>query len=134
MPPRDLGGIISSAFAIYRKNAGPLAAIVAVVVVPLSLLSFLITYLAFAPAHKTVVTAPTTSSLVVQPRSGVAGLFAGLIAIAIGAVTSAILRRRSFVPPPRPPSAIRWMSRRATGGRCADSRASCSYRSWLRSW
>jgi hypothetical protein len=92
MPPRDLGGIISSAFAIYRKNAGRLVLIVAVVVVPLSLLSFLITYFAFAPAHKSVVTTATTSTLVVQPRSGLAGLFAGLIAIAIGAITSAILQ------------------------------------------
>ena len=88
MPPRDLGGIISSAFSIYRRNAGQLLLIVAVVVVPLSLLSFLITYFAFAPAHKTA----TTSNLVVQPRSGVAGVFAGLIAIAIGAIISAILQ------------------------------------------
>ncbi|HEX8859290.1 MAG TPA: hypothetical protein VGC06_09440 [Actinomycetes bacterium] len=92
MPPRDLGGVISAAFAIYRRNAGPLLLVVAVVVVPLSLLSFLITYVAFAPAKKTVVTAPTTSSLVVQPRSGIAALFAGGIAIAIGAITSAILQ------------------------------------------
>jgi hypothetical protein len=90
MPPRDLGGIISS--AIYRRNAGRLGLIVAVVVVPLSLLSFLITYFAFAPAHKRVVTASSTSTLVVQPRSGLAGLFAGLIAITIGAITSAILQ------------------------------------------
>jgi hypothetical protein len=92
MPSRDLGGIISSAFAIYRRNAGRLLLVVAAVVVPLSLLSFAITYFAFAPAHRTVGTAPSTSSLVVQPRGGLAGLVAGLIAIAIGAITSAILQ------------------------------------------
>jgi hypothetical protein len=45
MRPRGLGDILSAAFEIYRNNAGQLVMIVAIVVIPLSLLGALIGHL-----------------------------------------------------------------------------------------
>ena len=53
--PKTLGDILSAAFNIYRANASKLVVIVALVVVPLSFLSALITDVAFAPSTRTVV-------------------------------------------------------------------------------
>ncbi len=54
IPQRDLGAILDAAFKIYGANANKLFVIVAVVVVPLSLISHLLTGVVFA-AHKTTV-------------------------------------------------------------------------------
>jgi hypothetical protein len=89
--PRPPGSLIGRAFELYLRNAGPLLLIVAVVVVPLSLLSFLITYYGFA--HRKIVTfGPTTSVLVAQPHGSIALAVAALIAVTIAAIASAVLQ------------------------------------------
>jgi hypothetical protein len=89
IPPRTSGSLIGRAFELYLRNAGPLLLIVTVVVVPLSLLSFLITYYGFA--HRKIVTfGPTTSVLVAQPHGSKALALAALIAVIIAAIASAV--------------------------------------------
>ena len=51
LPARGLGDILSAAFDVYKANAAKLIGIVAIVVVPLSLIGALLTKLAFKGAN-----------------------------------------------------------------------------------
>lgn len=54
LPSRGLGDILSTAFEVYKANAAKLAVIVAIVVVPLALLSSLFTNVVFDPTTRIV--------------------------------------------------------------------------------
>jgi hypothetical protein len=93
MRPRTLGEILSAAFQIYKDNASGLIMIVAIVVVPLSLLSAaLVHFVAGTTTTKTVSTFGGQSVTVTEPRS--VGLVIGgaVIAAVIGVIISAVLQ------------------------------------------
>jgi hypothetical protein len=97
IPPKRLGEILSSAFNIYKANASQLILIVAVVVVPLSLISALFSGVVFAP-DKVRVT--NTGGVVVVDYAGrglgvalLAGAIGALIAVLISAVLQAAILR-----------------------------------------
>jgi hypothetical protein len=87
IPPKRLGEILSAAFNIYKANASQLILIVAVVVVPLSLVSALFSGVVFAP-DKVRVT--NTGGVVVFDYAG-RGLGVGLLAGAIGALIAVLI-------------------------------------------
>lgn len=91
LAPRDLGGILGAAFDIYRMNAGGLVLIVAVVVIPLTVLSFLITHFALAAKTHVVVIGNQTLN-VIQPRSFAIVILAALVAAAISVIITAVLQ------------------------------------------
>jgi hypothetical protein len=97
IPPKRLGEILTAAFNIYKANASQLILIVAVVVVPLSLISALFSGVVFAP-DKVQVT--NTGGQVVFDYAGrglgvalLAGAIAALIAVLISAVLQAAILR-----------------------------------------
>ena len=97
IPRKTLGEILSSAFNIYKANASQLILIVAVVVVPLSLVSALFSGVVFAP-DKVRVT--NTGGVVVIDYAGrglgvslLAGAIGALIAVLISAVLQAAILR-----------------------------------------
>jgi hypothetical protein len=97
IPPKTLGEILSSAFNIYKANASQLILVVAVVVVPLSLVSALFSGVVFAP-DKVRVT--NTGGVVVFDYAGrglgvalLAGAIGALIAVLISAVLQAAILR-----------------------------------------
>jgi len=85
MRPRTLGEILSAAFDIYKTNASKLIVIVAVVVVPLSLIGALLGQ-AFA-GNEEVVAGQTISD-----RSFGAFVLGAIVAAIIGIIISAILQ------------------------------------------
>jgi hypothetical protein len=84
LPPRGLGDILSTAFEVYKANATKLIVIVAIVVVPLALLSALFTDVIFDPTAEIVNVngVPTLENV---------GFFTVLIAGAIGAVIAFVM-------------------------------------------
>jgi hypothetical protein len=97
IPPKRLGEILSAAFNIYKANASQLILIVAVVVVPLSLISAVFSGVVFAP-DKVRVT--NTGGQVVFDYTGrglgvalLAGAIGALIAVLISAVLQAAILR-----------------------------------------
>jgi hypothetical protein len=97
IPRKTLGEILSAAFNIYKANASQLILIVAVVVVPLSLISALFSGVVFAP-DKVKVT--NTGGVVVFDYAGrglgvvlLAGAIGTLIAVLISAVLQAAILR-----------------------------------------
>jgi hypothetical protein len=84
LPPRGLGDILSTAFEVYKANAAKLIVIVAIVVVPLALLSALFTDVIFDPTAEIVNVngVPTLENV---------GFFTALIAGAIGAVIAFVM-------------------------------------------
>jgi hypothetical protein len=97
IPPKRLGEILSSAFNIYKANASQLILIVAVVVVPLSLISALFSGVVFAPDKVRVTNA---GGVVVFDYAGrglgvalLAGAIGALIAVLISAVLQAAILR-----------------------------------------
>jgi hypothetical protein len=122
IPPKTLGEILSAAFNIYKANASQLILIVAVVVVPLSLVSAIFSGVLFAP-DKVRVT--NTGGVVVFDYAG-RGLGAFLLVGAIGALIailiSAVLQ-----------AAILRAAAQATIGDPVDVEASYRY-GWKRLW
>jgi hypothetical protein len=97
IPPKRLGEILTAAFNIYKANASQLILIVAVVVVPLSLISAVFSGVVFAP-DKVQVT--NTGGQVVFDYAGrglgvalLAGAIGALIAVLISAVLQAAILR-----------------------------------------
>jgi hypothetical protein len=86
LPSRGIGDILSAAFQIYTKNAGQLILIVAIVVVPLSLISFLLTDVVFNGTTEDV------GGIEVTTRTFAVFLGATLAALAISIIISAILQ------------------------------------------
>jgi hypothetical protein len=91
LPARGLGDILSAAFDIYRSNASQLLLIVAVVVVPLSILDFLLSHFAFAP-HKKSERIQNQVVRVTETRSFWIFILAALVATAISFIISALLQ------------------------------------------
>jgi hypothetical protein len=91
LPSRSLGEILSGAFDIYAKNAQGLLLIVAVVVVPLSVLSFLLSHFLFAPDTKEAFLGGQTVTIT-EGRSFGLVLLASLSAAAIAVIISAVLQ------------------------------------------
>jgi hypothetical protein len=87
LPPRGLGDILSTAFEVYRANAAKLVVIVAIVVIPLALLTSLFANVVFAVETRTVEIGGQTVTTVVDTR----GVFTSLIAAAIGAVIAFVM-------------------------------------------
>ncbi len=91
LPPRSFGQIFGTALDIYRRNAAQLLTIVAIVVIPLSIISFLIVRVALAPGTTrqqigdTVVEVP-------EPRSLIVLLLAAGIGAAIAIIINSILQ------------------------------------------
>jgi hypothetical protein len=95
LPPRGLGEILSAAWDIYMKNAAQLITIVAIVVVPLELISFLVSRVALgAKKHTAEVFGRTIT--VTETRSFFVVLLGLLVAAAIGIIISAILQAALF--------------------------------------
>jgi hypothetical protein len=95
LPAKTLGQILSQAFDIYRANAAKLLTIVAVVVVPLSLISAILTGVIFEP--EVVRSGQVVVSVDELGRSFLGYLFVGaiggLIAVLIAAVLQAATAR-----------------------------------------
>jgi hypothetical protein len=91
LPQRRLSEILGSAFAIYRNNAAQLLTIVALIVVPLSVVSFLVARVALGVKTKHVLIGQN-SVKVLEPRSFWVFVLAALVAAAIGVITTAILQ------------------------------------------
>jgi hypothetical protein len=90
LPPRTLGEILSAAFDIYRQNAAQLLEIVAVVVIPLSVISYLVSRVALGVKTRTEILGGQTVK-VAEPRSFWIFVLGALIAAAIAIITTAIL-------------------------------------------
>jgi hypothetical protein len=91
LPERGLGQILSEAFNIYTKNAGQLILIVALIVVPLAILSYLLTDVVFAPGTETI-TIGGQSVEVLEGRSFFVFLLVVLVAAALGVIITALLQ------------------------------------------
>ena len=91
LPQRRLGEILGSAFEIYRNNAAQLLTIVALIVVPLSVVSFLVARVALGVKTKHELIGQQ-SVKIVEPRSFWIFALAALISAAIGIITTAILQ------------------------------------------
>jgi hypothetical protein len=91
LPPRSFGQIFGAALDIYRRNAAQLLTIVAIVVIPLSIISFLIVRVALAPGTTrqqvgdVVIEVPEARSLIVI-------LLAAGIGAAIAIIINSILQ------------------------------------------
>jgi len=88
---RGAGDIIGHAFEIYGKNARQLLVIVAVISVPLSVLSWLITQIVLGPKTRSVVFQGRVLQ-VPEPRSAVIGVLSVLVGLVITIIISAILQ------------------------------------------
>jgi hypothetical protein len=88
MRPRTLGEILSAAFDIYRANASNLILIVAVVVVPLSLVGALLDQ---AIQPEDVRTVDALGNVTIDTGSALAGLFAALVVAVVGIVIWGVL-------------------------------------------
>jgi len=91
IPQRDLGAILNAAFEIYGANASKLFVIVAVVVVPLSLISHLLTGVVFAARKTTIVGLNGTSTVHVTHGAGFL-IATALVTALITIITYAILQ------------------------------------------
>jgi hypothetical protein len=87
LPPRGLGDILSTAFEVYRANAAKLIVIVAIVVIPLALLTSLFANVVFEVETRTVEIGGQTVTTVADTR----GVFTSLIAAAIGVVIAFVM-------------------------------------------
>ncbi len=90
MRPRSLGEILSAAFEIYKANASKLILIVAIVVVPLSLLGALIVHTVAASNERTVTVLGQTQTI--SDRTFAAVVAGSLIAAIVGVIISAVLQ------------------------------------------
>lgn len=90
MRPRTLGEILSAAFEIYKEHAAKLFLIVAVIVVPLSLLGALLGQVLAGSNEETITVLGETQTI--SDRTFAAVVLGGLIAAIIGVIISAVLQ------------------------------------------
>lgn len=90
MRPRTLGEILSAAFEIYKENAAKLFLIVAVIVVPLSLLGALLGQVLAGSNEETITVLGETQTI--SDRTFAAVVLGTLIAAIIGVIISAVLQ------------------------------------------
>ena len=92
LPARGLGDILSAAFDVYKANAIKLIGIVAIVVVPLSLIGALLTKVAFK-ANCSDVQGPFGSvGTVCEPRNWAVVAFAGVFGFALAFIMSFVVQ------------------------------------------
>jgi hypothetical protein len=91
LPARSLGEILGAAFDVYRQNAPQLLLVVAIIVVPLSVLGFVFSHYAFAPDTTTVTIGGQTHDVVGTRSFGIL-ILAVLVAVAIGVIIAAVLQ------------------------------------------
>lgn len=115
IPPKTLGEILSAAFNIYRANVSKLATIVAVVVVPLSFISTLLSSVIFTPGTTRVLILGEPVD-VPNSRGFFMVLFVGAIGAAISVIIWAVLE-----------AAILRAAAQATIGDPVDTEASYRY-------
>lgn len=92
VPPRSLGEILSAAFNIYKANATQLILVVAIVVVPLSLVGAVFAGVVFAPERIGVTNGEVVIGLDYADRSWGAFLLVGAIGALIAVLISALLQ------------------------------------------
>lgn len=85
---RGLGEILSAAWNLYTKNAAQLIQLVAVIVIPLTLLQALLITTAFKTTTASVIVNQTTGEVSVTSGSG---FFGGLGILAVTALISAVI-------------------------------------------
>ncbi|HEY7478502.1 MAG TPA: hypothetical protein VIB62_09715 [Actinomycetota bacterium] len=88
--PKGVGDVYTTAWELYKTNASKLFTIVAIVVVPLSLLSALLTYVVLAGSKETTVI--LGEEVTVTTRSFGLTLLGSLLAAAIAIIISALLQ------------------------------------------
>lgn len=91
LPARGLGDILSAAFDVYKANAAKLIGIVAIVVVPLSLIGALLTKLAFK-ANCSTVSNGFADVKICEPRSFAVVWFAAVFGIALAFIMSFVVQ------------------------------------------
>ncbi|HEX2089038.1 MAG TPA: hypothetical protein VHI54_03760 [Actinomycetota bacterium] len=91
LPPRSFGDIFSTALDIYRKNALQLFAIVAIVVIPLTIIGYIIVR-AITDTDTTTQTIGGQTFTVQESPGLFVFLLAALISAAIGVIINAILQ------------------------------------------
>jgi hypothetical protein len=90
--PRGVGQILSSSFEVYRRYAPKLLQIVAIVVVPLTLLNALISNVVFAPETTLGVNPITGEPTEVVVRSTGVAIVVALIGVLVSIVITAMLQ------------------------------------------
>jgi len=88
--PRTLGEILSAAFEIYKNNAQGLIVIVAIIVVPLTLLSSLIVHWVASTSTTTVHTSGNFTYTTTTPSGS--GWIGGIIVVAVSLILPALLQ------------------------------------------
>jgi hypothetical protein len=116
IPPKTLGKILSAAFNIYKANAAKLIVIVAVVVVPLSFISALVSGVVFVAKKHQIFSITGQPLEVVSSRGFFAAIVVGGIAVAISVIIWAVLE-----------AAIMRAAAEATIGDPVDAEASYRY-------
>ena len=91
LPPRSFGDVFSTALEIYRKNAAQLLAIVAIIVIPLTIIGYIIVRLITSTDTTTQTIAGQTFTVKESPGLFLL-LFAALVAAAVAVITNAILQ------------------------------------------
>jgi hypothetical protein len=121
IPQRGLGDILTAAFELYRANAAKLIQIVAIVVVPLTFVSALLTKVAFKQSctEADLQTAQTVQD-VVDRCTGTGGYFRGALLAAIGFFIAVAIQQLLA-------GAVTRGGAAATLGREVDVRASYQY-------
>lgn len=90
LPQRGLGDILSTAFELYKTNAAKLIQIVAMVVIPLSLIQAIIVDLAIDNATGEIKVDQVTGQITVDDGGG---LIQGVLGLAIVALMSVIIQQ-----------------------------------------
>lgn len=90
LPQRGLGDILSTAFELYKTNAAKLIQIVAIVVIPLSLIQAIIVDLAIGNATGEIKVDQVTGEITVDSGGG---LIQGVLGLAIVALMSVIIQQ-----------------------------------------
>jgi hypothetical protein len=91
LPARGLGDILTAAFDIYKANAAKLIGIVAIVVVPLSLIGAFLTKQAFK-ANCTTVESPFLNGKICEPQSAAIVLFLLALGTALAFIMSFVVQ------------------------------------------
>jgi hypothetical protein len=91
LPARGLGDILSAAFDVYKANAAKLIGIVAIVVVPLSLIGALLTKVAFK-TNCSEVQGAFGNIKVCEPRSVAVVATVGVLGIALAFIMSFVVQ------------------------------------------
>jgi hypothetical protein len=92
IPPKTVGDILSAALNIYKANASQLILVVAVVVVPLSLIAALFSGVVFAPERIRVTNTGGVVAIDYAGRGLGVFLLVGAVGALIAVLTSAILQ------------------------------------------